>query len=301
MSLTRQKHLAIRVQLIARAERERRQLQLIRAQDLWKDTLQTKIRRLLPESELLQFMECGETKIYATCTGCGITRNFFKQCNRKWCPRCQPRLSALRAEKIQVWAGKISQPKHLVLTARNLPMIDRKHVRAFVRSLARLRRAKCWKNVRGGCCSIEVTNEGAGWHLHSHLLLDVDWMDMELVRDAWAAQIGQETAIVKIKDVRGSDYLREVTKYAAKGSDLARWSGEESAAFIKSIKGVRLFFAFGSLFKMGAEIRREIARVNARTSACPCGCDKVIYQTEESMIMDEINAARGRPRRGRKG
>jgi hypothetical protein len=239
------------------------------------------------------FLRCGREEIFATCLGCSKVEKFFYSCNRKWCPRCQPRLASARADKIEIWANKIRQPKHLVLTQRNIEVLTRKSVRKFIRNLAKLRRAVCWREVRGGCASVEITNEGKGWHIHAHILLDVDWLEMPDVRDTWAKLLGQETAIVKVMDCRGKDYLQEVCKYAAKGSEMARWAGDDSLQLIQAIKSVRLFFPFGSLFGMQAEIKRELARQRGDTGVCPCGCAKRIFQTENDLLMDEISAARG--------
>jgi len=91
--------------------------------------------------------------------------------------------------------------------------------------------------------------------LHSHWLLDVRWLDMKGVSLTWSGLVGQEFAIVKIKDARDRDYLQEVTKYVAEGSELAKWPAEHLLEFVTAIRSRRFFFAFGSLFKMGHEIR----------------------------------------------
>jgi hypothetical protein len=135
--------------------------------------------------------------------------------------------------------------------------------------------------------SLEVTNESNGWHLHAHCLVDVRWLDMSELARQWAQLLGQEFGIVKIKDCRGTDYVMEVAKYVAKGSELAKWSGEQLWEFINAIRGVRFFAAFGSLFHMSREIKAELAMQQAGQRECECGsCDYVIENELTATMAD---------------
>ena len=135
---------------------------------------------------------------------------------------------------------------------------------------------------------MEITNENNGWHLHAHCLLDVRWLDMEALSKQWAELLGQEFGIVKIKDCRGSDYVIEVAKYVAKGSELAKWSGEQLWEFICAIKGVRFFAAFGSLFHLRNQIKQELALAQPGERVCECGCADIIIESELSAILSDI-------------
>jgi hypothetical protein len=285
---------------IARFERERQQLDLISSATLFKSSIEAKLIGLGAGPQFDNFMRCGHEEIYCTCSGCGAVEKFFYSCNRKWCPRCVVKLTALRIQKVRLWASKIDQPKHLVLTMRNFQVLTGRKIREFQKALTRLRRLDCWKQVKGGCCSIEITNSGEGWHLHAHLLLDVRWLNMEEISVEWGKQVNQEFGIVKIKDVRGSEYVNEVAKYVAKGSEIAKWDGNQIWEFTQAIKGKRFFFAFGSLFKMGKAIKTEINQANNHEKLCKCGCGKFVYQTEADMVLDEIRAAKGDHRRRRR-
>ena len=284
----------------ARVARERQQKQLFSPQDGWKQTVEAKLEGLLDGRQMENFRRCGAEDIYCTCTGCGVTRTFKYNCNRKWCPRCQPRLSNIRAKAIKKWAQQIDQPKHLVLTQKNIPVLTRSAIRRFQKALAKLRRAGCWEKVAGGCCSLEITNEGNGWHLHAHLLLDTRWLPIEKLMPVWANLIQQPFAIVKVKDARGADYVSEICKYVAKGSELAAWNGDQINELVRAIKGVRMFFQFGSLFKLSAEIKRALALENSHPRECPCGCSDLVYQTEAESVLEEIRNASGNYRRRRK-
>jgi hypothetical protein len=188
---------------------------------------------------------------------------------------------------IGIWAKRIAQPKHLVLTMRNFRTLTRKKIREMTRALARLRRAKCFAKVRGGCVSLEITNEGNGWHLHAHLLLDVDWLEMPDVARSWAKEVGQQFAIVKIKDVRANDYLQEICKYVVEGSELAKWKPDEINEFVHAVKGVRMFNSFGALRELAPQIRLELAASKPPGPVCQCGCSEFTYQDEVSVALED--------------
>ena len=108
---------------------------------------------------------------------------------------------------------------------------------------------------------------------------------------------GQEFAIVKIMDCRNQDYLQEVTKYVCEGSEMAKWPPEQIHEFVAAIRGRRFFFAFGSLFKLGKEIRAELKAAKPASQPCACGCNDFIFETEEQATVNEIRRMNRRRRR----
>lgn len=234
--------------------------------------------------------KCQTEKSFITCLGCSTSRVAFNHCDSKWCPLCVPRLAAARRESIEVWTQRVRQPKHVVLTARNSETLSRRRVRRFVAAFNRLRRSKFGRGWRGGILSLEVTNEGRGWHLHAHALIDADWIDAGTLAQEWAKRIGQDFAIVKVKDVREKSYLAEVTKYAVKGSEMAAWSGDEIAEFITAFRGARTFFVFGACFKIRAEVAKFLKEIPHQRQ-CECGCK--VWR-----FMDAVGTAEDHVRRG---
>jgi hypothetical protein len=195
---------------------------------------------------------------------------------------CGSWLSFKRKDKIKAWANAVKQPKHVVLTMRNTSSFSGKMIRQFRKALVSLRRGKLFNEVKGGCATLEVTNESRGWHLHAHLLLDVRWIDAGDLAQAWAKRIGQDFAIVKVKDCRETVYLQEVSKYVVKGSELARWTGEEIRQFVWALHKRRTFFTFGSLQKPTPNEKRK-------PTQCECGCQDFIF---ESLVASIIREAR---------
>jgi len=214
---------------------------------------------------------CSDAKALV-CASCGKFKTFFTHCDNFFCPCCQARLSRARRREVEWWTKAIGQPKHVVLTVRNAGTLDKTYLKWFKACLGKLRRRKFARNWHGGFYSIEVTNEGRGWHVHAHLLIDARFIDNQALAVEWANIVGQDFAIVKVKDVRQKSYLNEVTKYAVKSHDLARWSAADVVAFVVAVKGSRMFGTFGSLFKQRGEWREFIDTQTREPEKCPCGC-----------------------------
>lgn len=272
--------------------RDALQPRLIENRDVFKAQIVQKLQGVASGRQMANFEKCGVEEIYATCRDCGHFERFYFSCNRKWCPLCNHKLSSARAERIRLWAKHITQPKHVVLTMRNFPVLTRAKIRAFQKALVCLRRQDVWAEARGGCCSIEVTNSGQGWHLHAHILVDAIWIDAAKLAVCWGALVGQSFGIVKVKDVRGMEYVQEVAKYCAKGSEMASWDGNQIWEFISAIKGVRFFAAFGSLRDSRRAVEAQLRFTRLERKKCECGCTERIFETDAQSILRDIRRSR---------
>lgn len=185
---------------------------------------------------------CGTTAGGLRCLNCGRSHPVHRRCNLRWCPECAWRISARRAQYVSAWASTTRQPKHVVLTSRNVRTLEpRRTSDAFVR--LRRQRPFQWRN---GCRSLETTNEGRGWHVHIHALIDVRWIDPGELSRRWGRLMGQDYAIVCVKDARLDTYLAELAKYAAKPTQVAAWPPDELRQFVEAHEKVRVFSTFGS-------------------------------------------------------
>ena len=272
----------------AKVARENQQGKLLSDDDLYHNSIAGKLSPINDTQQVRNFLRCGDEEIFRTCKCCGQLEVFKYRCNIKWCPRCQWRIAERRRELITTWAKRISQPKHVVLTMKNFPILTKARLVSFQKAMAKLRRSLCWERVEGGAVSIEITNEGNGWHLHSHWLVDARWIDARALSITWGNLVGQNFAIVKVLDVRGQEYCHEVCKYLAKGSEVASWPAEQINEFVRAIRGRRFFFAFGSLFKQGASVRGEILRNKPEQTPCDCGGTDFLYESEVSAVLNEI-------------
>lgn len=254
---------------------------------VFKESILAKLRGFGRPELAGKMSECHTIETFKRCTGCRKLSKFFNRCELFFCPVCAPRLSRERKQAVDWWTKQIRQPKHLVLTVRNTNVLSKEYVQFLKEQLGKFRRSKCFKAVTGGFYSMEVTNEGRGWHIHFHLLIDAPWLCMPDVSEIWGRLNGQDFAICKIKDCRGADYLKEVTKYAVKGSELAKWSGTEIATFIQSFSGVRFFGVFGSLYAKRTQWREWIDALTEIKPVCACGCDTWRLLSPEELLWEE--------------
>jgi hypothetical protein len=235
---------------------------------------------------------CHTESVNLRCSGCKRVNTVWNRCDLFYCPRCQPRLARERAEGVEWWAKQIGQPKHVVLTLTNTPTLTKEMVRYAVKSFARLRRMKVFSQVSGGFYRLEVTNEGRGWHLHIHVLCDVRFLDSGLLAIKWNEANRGFGHIVKVKDCRCREYLNEVTKYAVKGSDLAKWSAADISTFVDAFKGVRSFGVFGVLYGKRTEWKEWLSTLAEKRATCVCGCSdyKVCSDKELEWLELHVNS-----------
>jgi hypothetical protein len=233
--------------------------------------------------------KCHTESLNLRCSGCKKTKKFWNRCERFYCPACQPRLASERAKSVEWWTKQIRQPKHVVLTLRNSININKEYVKHALDSFRRLRRMAFAKNWQGGFFRLEVTNEGRGWHLHIHALIDCRFIDSADLAMAWAAANRNTGYIVKVRDAREQSYLQEVTKYAVKGSAIAGWDVEDIVDFIVAFTGRKTFGCFGRLYKLRAAHRDAMADVAAERATCDCGCTTFRIMSDRELEWLELH------------
>lgn len=216
---------------------------------------------------------CGRDEACVKCAECGRVRFFAPTCNWRFCPRCGRKIAAERAAQVRLWAAQLRQPKHVVVTVRNTHAITRHYVRAFSKCLTLLRRTRWPHPWQAGTWTIEVTNEGRGFHVHAHLLVETRFIPAAQLARRWAGLVGQEFAIVKVTDARAEDYAREVAKYVVKPEQVTQWPPHEIRAVVTSFNGTRVFGVFGSLFKAWKDYRREVRELRREATRCECGAN----------------------------
>ena len=249
-----------------------------------KNTTAAKLRSVGRADEAAKLEQCHTIYTFAQCQGCRTVQKFPNRCDLFYCAECQPRLSGDRKKAVEWWTREIKQPKHVVLTLKNTDDLSKGHVQEAKKWLTNLRRSKFARNWVGGFYSIETTNEGNGWHLHFHLLIDAGWIDAIELSRQWARVTNNMGRIVKVKDARGTNYLAEVTKYAVKGVQLAAWSGEQIKTFIDAFTGVRTFGVFGSLYGARTRFYEFWKAVRGSQPSCKCGCCSIRYFSESEFL-----------------
>jgi len=247
-----------------------------------------KLRTAGLDDDAQKLEDCHSRFIIQLCTGCSVVKKFPNRCDNFFCPECQPTLSRARAKSVEWWTIGLSQPKHVVLTVRNIPDLTRGHVKQLKRWFRNLRTRKFARGWHGGFYNIECTNEGRGWHLHIHALIQARYIDKFQLSEQWSQITGKMGRIVDVRDCRKADYLKEVTKYTVKGSQLAAWSPDKIAAFVTAFKGVRTFGVFGELYGKRTEYAEWLAANATKATRCPCGCDEFKYYDEHEWLMKDL-------------
>ena len=277
-----------RPDLAHRAKQPESQSEFWSHQTIHKNTVAAKLREAGMWEEAQKLENCHSTWTIAHCNSCGLEQKFPNRCDNFYCPECQPRLSRDRFRSLEWWTSEVQQPKHVVLTVANIPDLCQGHILELKRWWTRLRARKFCDNWRGGLYGIEVTNEGKGWHLHIHALVDARWIDAPQLAREWCSVTGAAGYIVKVKDVRNADYLREVCKYAVKGNQLATWTPDQIATFVRAFDGVRTFGVFGNLYGKRTEFAEWIKAIRESKPRCSCGSSDVTYSSEIDHIMHDL-------------
>lgn len=211
------------------------------------------------------FTRCGKNSGACTwCTNCDEEHELKWCCSKKWCPLCNWKITEARREKLLTFTRGVHNPQHLVLTQRNFKHLDGK-IREMKQNLVKLRRNRIWDSVKGGCTSIEMTNKGEGWHLHSHSLIDCRYISASELAIEWGRLCGQTFGIVHRDNIDSINYEKEICKYVVKPSEMIKWRTSDVFEFLKEIHRQRFFFTFGTM-KLFKPIKN--ARAQGKCETC---------------------------------
>lgn len=239
-----------------------------------KDQLAHRILSIDPEHrEGLVLAECHTIPTHKICRTCDKPSVHYNRCDRRWCPVCSRRVARERQQQLVWWFGRVRNPKMLTLTVRNLDHLTPDTLKWFKDRWTSLRRSKLFQSIAGGFWSIEITNQGRGWHIHIHAVLDCPYLPQDQIEAAWSKRIGQDKSIVDIRALRGPDALKEVVKYTAKPTQMVHWSDSELLDFLSVARGTRFFGVWGNLHAQRADWKEWIESVRSLSSRCECGCN----------------------------
>jgi hypothetical protein len=257
-----------------------RQLEIWKAQTIHKNCVAAKLREAGMSAEASTLENCHSYYTFVICNECGLTRKFPNRCDLFYCPECGHHLQAHAARQVEWWTKLIHQPKHVVLTIKNIYDLTSGHVDELRKMFGQLRRRKFCRNWDGGFYRIQCTNDGNGWHLHLHILVNAKWIDQDELKQQWLSVTRGFGYIVKVRDCRAGQYLHIVTQYVAKGSELAAWKPSELVTFIRAFNGRRTFGVFGKLYGARTKFAEFIASIRETSPKCECGSCNVSYYDE---------------------
>lgn len=201
------------------------------------------------------------------CTSCGHGHRVETRCKRRWCPTCARSISVERQRRYERRLQGMKWALWFTGTIRN--RYDIEVIDDLKAAWKQFRRRSIFKaRTKGGLWSLEVTERGHGWHPHLHALLDCEWLAHDTPPPArgdspahiaekiayakaelstvWAECVGQEIGIALAVRKSGADAIRELLKYAVKGSDLLETTLPASD-LIRSIDAGRTISTFGNM------------------------------------------------------
>jgi len=262
-----------------------KQLKLSFEAVLLKDLLASRILKIDPEHRQgLALAACHTVQTSKSCKSCDKVSTFWNRCERRFCPICARRLARERNQQFQFWFQRIARPKFLTLTMRNCAVLGDGLWR-IKRAWKSLRRSKLFESVRAGLWSIEVTNQGNGWHVHLHAVLSSDYIDQALIEQAWSRRIGQAQSIVDIRQLKGDRAAQEALKYSVKPTEMVNWTDAMLLEYLAETETLRMFGVWGDLHAQRSEYTEWIADLRAESSACECGCNnwRILDQPDPSL------------------
>ena len=246
------------------------------------DAIAKKLETIGRQDLATPLRSCHTEVFHRICLACGRHQELVNHCDRHYCPLCAPRLSARRAKDLQWWIRSLQQPKHVVLTIRNIDHLTTSEIRSLKTAFSRMRRCKFASNWNAGLWRMEVTNEGRGWHVHIHALIEARYIDNSKLSTYWNKYTDNRGYIVKVKDCRGTDYTHEVTKYVVKPSQLSTWTPEQIAEYCDAFNHERTFGTFGDLFKLHAAHAQFVREALNGVQICECGCNDWVYMSDQN-------------------
>jgi hypothetical protein len=270
--------------------RAERHLRMLAANDSARQKLAARFRSEGEIGEAEKLENCNQP-IRLRCSECQHTVAARTACRRRWCPVCARVLAARRVAKYEKAAGLMQWPMHVTLTIRNTFTLEISALKKLLLDFKQLRRSVLWsRSVKGGMVALELTNKGKGWHPHLHILCDAEWLayktppmmrwhskerKAELCQKAsaelsalWAEIVGQEMSSVRVRRCAAALAVREVLKYAVKGTDMLEFKGR-AADVVAAMKSARLFTVFGSLYGKRKELKED-PRPPCTCEGCGC-------------------------------
>ena len=261
------------------------QAELWKLQTVHKNTVAAKLRVSNMDTEASKLELCHSYYTFAVCGNCGTVRKFPNRCDLFFCPECANHLQNERSKQVEWWIKTIKQPKHVVLTIRNITDLEVGHIDELRSMYTKLRRRKFARNWHGGFYTIHVTHKATGWHLHIHALINARWIDQQGLSEQWRSITNGLGHIVRVKDTRAKDYLREITRYVVHGSQIAAWHPDLIATFVRAFDGKRTFGVFGDLYGKRTEFAEWVAALKQARPRCDCGSCNVSYFDEAAWLL----------------
>ena len=221
---------------------------------------------------------CGNTIFVKAIKGKPSSVLFEPQvrCKDRVCPVCNAYRASILSRKVEKLGKDMQNPHLLTITANELNRNSLKTaLQCYKKSTSLLKKERSWwkRYIRGGVEHIEVTyKEGTGWHVHSHMLVDlaVDRKveNMQLKDNGYfldpikkdLEHVLLKVGLGQISDIRPvtEGYGKEISKYSMKfGLDV---DDERLKEIIIDMKGKRMVSRFGNCYGKGVDDIEELTQ-----------------------------------------
>ena len=192
------------------------------------------------------------------------------RCHDRVCPICNSFRASKLARRVEDVMVAMKNPHFLTITNSNRVQELKENFDLFLQKMSKLRRANFFKkNISGGLYFIEFTKNNDGWHIHSHMLVDVkvekkiynlsgsyynlrvSEFKQGLEKSLQKVSLGSISSINPCFPGTG----KEISKYLAKmGLDMQE---DDIRDLVISLKNRRICGSFGSVRKTG-DIEKQI-------------------------------------------
>lgn len=261
------------------------------------------------------FRWCGEGAVFVACNDCSSVHSYDKTCDYRFCDRCGGKGMA-QMSRYKSLTERIENGKLVTLTIENvdelsgdvidelrngfyelrdkLEELSKDEIIELIHSadiqqkkkqryIADLKRVLFNQRIRGGLYAIEIKNDGNGWNVHMHALVDAEYIAQPVLSTLWDDITGN--TIVDIRAASGSSAVRYVLKYVFKPPSVEGY--RQFKEYVRVTKGKRLYGTFGELYDFSPE---------DETAVCPiCGSEALEWIGSTSGNPAETSLTHTRP------
>ena len=195
---------------------------------------------------------CCETESLVCCQDCGGYWWVKYRCKLRCCPICSREKSRDRATYLKAIAAHQNNCKMITLTMRRWKQDPREGIKYLRQSVQRFRDLTIMKSCKGGAYTIEVLPKDDGWHIHCHLIVEVNYIPVKILWKAWAKCVHQDFAHARIQGASSDKIKAYICKYASK-SAIKEIGLSSIVDWFEAVKGSRLWATFGAWYNAKLE------------------------------------------------
>ena len=239
---------------------------------------------------------CGNTINIKDIKGDHFSIMFEPQlrCKDRVCPVCNSYRASIMARKVEKLGKDMINPHLLTVTANVKYRNDLKIAfQNFKDGMRKFKQNRSWfrNYLKGGVEHIEIVkNKNTGWHIHAHLLVDMDvdrkvenmrWQNGGMYLDPIKKELEKvldRVGLGTVSDIRPvtEGYGKEISKYSMKfATDI---TDEDLKEIIVVLKGKRMVSRFGSCYGKKDDDIDELTEDEQREYRYHGSIEDVVYK-----------------------